>query len=100
MARASLVIVGGPVSFSTTSLRPFGPSVTLTASASALTPCSSRKRASVLYRSFFAVALLPFVGGSMSRGHSGAEDGAPAHPAPVEIVEGLLEILQRVRRRV
>ena len=37
----SLVIVGGPVNFSRMALRPFGPSVTLTASASALTPCSS-----------------------------------------------------------
>ncbi|SKZ29684.1 Uncharacterised protein [Mycobacteroides abscessus subsp. abscessus] len=44
----SLVIVGGPVSFSSTALRPFGPNVTLTASARALTPRSSRSRASAL----------------------------------------------------
>ena len=38
----SLVIVGGPASRSSTTLRPFGPSVTLTALASASTPsCSS-----------------------------------------------------------
>src|ERR1700730_1355050 len=95
----SLVIVGGPVSFSRTALRPFGPSVTFTASASALTPCSRRSRASLLYRSSFAMVLLPFVGGSVSRGHSGDEDRASAHPARVEIVEGLLEVLQQIRRR-
>ena len=42
----SLVIVGAPNFLSRTTLRPSGPRVTLTASASALTPCSSRCRAS------------------------------------------------------
>jgi hypothetical protein len=51
----SFVIVGGPVNFSKTALRPLGPSVTFTASARALTPCSNRVRASALYRSSFAM---------------------------------------------
>jgi hypothetical protein len=50
----------------------------LTASASALTPCSKRARASVLYRSSFAMVLL--------LSGSGNQDGAAAHPARVEIV--------------
>ena len=41
----SLVIVGAPNFFSITTLRPFGPSVTLTVSASLLTPASSPRRA-------------------------------------------------------
>ena len=44
----SLVIVGGPASRSSTTLRPFGPSVTLTVLASASTPSCSRRRASWL----------------------------------------------------
>jgi hypothetical protein len=42
----SLVIVGAPHFLSMTTLRPFGPSVTLTTSASALTPRSRLRRAS------------------------------------------------------
>src|SRR5215472_4502788 len=42
----SLVIVGAPHFLSMTTLRPFGPSVTLTASASLSTPRSSARRAS------------------------------------------------------
>ena len=41
----SLVIVGAPNFLSSTTLRPFGPSVTLTVSASLLTPASSRRLA-------------------------------------------------------
>ena len=41
MVTPSLVIVGPPNFLSSTTLRPRGPRVTLTASASALTPCSS-----------------------------------------------------------
>ncbi len=44
----SLVIVGAPLSRSSTTLRPFGPSVTLTVSASTSTPTCSRRRASSL----------------------------------------------------
>src|SRR4051794_10975481 len=43
----SLVIRGAPKLFSSTTLRPFGPSVTLTASARIVTPLSIRVRASV-----------------------------------------------------
>src|SRR3954447_19492789 len=43
----SLVILGAPKLFSSTTLRPFGPSVTLTASARMVTPLSIRVRASV-----------------------------------------------------
>src|SRR4051794_20833270 len=47
----SLVIVGAPNFLSSTTYRPFGPRVTLTASASWLTPRSSARRASSLKRS-------------------------------------------------
>src|SRR5437763_3273757 len=46
MVTPSLVIVGAPNFFSRTTLRPFGPSVTLTASASLFTPASRPRRAS------------------------------------------------------
>ena len=42
----SLVIRGAPKDLSSTTLRPLGPSVTLTASARMLTPCIRRSRAS------------------------------------------------------
>jgi len=42
MDTPSLVMVGAPNFFSITTLRPFGPRVTLTVSASLLTPASSR----------------------------------------------------------
>ncbi len=45
MDTPSLVMVGAPNFFSITTLRPFGPSVTLTVSASLLTPASSPRRA-------------------------------------------------------
>src|ERR671918_1623643 len=51
----SLVIVGAPHFFSKTTLRPLGPSVTLTASASLLTPLSSLRRASSWNFSCFAI---------------------------------------------
>ena len=46
MDTPSLVIVGAPHFFSSTTLRPFGPSVTRTASASLFMPASSPRRAS------------------------------------------------------
>src|SRR4051812_21623711 len=45
MVTPSLVMVGAPHFFSTTTLRPLGPIVTLTASASLLTPASRPRRA-------------------------------------------------------
>jgi hypothetical protein len=55
MLTPSLVIVGAPVRRSRTTLRPFGPSVTLTASASASTPDCSRRRASSLKWRIFPI---------------------------------------------
>ena len=52
----SLVTTGDPVIFSRITLRPLGPSVDLTASASWSTPASNRARASAPKRSSFAIA--------------------------------------------
>src|SRR5437588_11381063 len=49
MVTPSLVIVGAPNFLSSTTYRPMGPSVTLTALATASTPCSSALRASASY---------------------------------------------------
>src|SRR6476661_4431809 len=46
METPSLVIVGAPNFLSSTTLRPFGPSVTLTVSANLFTPASRARRAS------------------------------------------------------
>src|ERR1051326_1890520 len=54
MVTPSLVIVGGPNFLSSTTLRPFGPRVILTASASASIPRFSARRASSLYSSCLA----------------------------------------------
>ena len=53
----SLVTVGAPKLFSSTTLRPFGPSVTLTAFARTLTPFSIRERASSEKRTSLGVAM-------------------------------------------
>src|SRR3954454_5455749 len=55
MVTPSLVIVGAPNFLSSTTLRPRGPRVTLTVSASVLTPCSSRCRASSEKLRIFAI---------------------------------------------
>src|SRR5215469_13178524 len=52
----SLVTTGEPVIFSRMTLRPFGPSVVFTASASWSTPASSRARASAPKRSSLAMS--------------------------------------------
>src|SRR5215207_4362207 len=52
----SFVIVGAPNFLSRTTLRPRGPSVTLTVSASLLTPASSARRASSSNLSIFAMS--------------------------------------------
>ncbi len=54
----SLVIRGAPKLFSMTTLRPLGPSVTRTASASVCTPRSRRSRASPENRTSFALIVL------------------------------------------
>src|SRR4051794_4103499 len=51
----SLVIVGAPNFFSSTTLRPLGPSVTFTASASLFTPASSARRACSSNFSIFGI---------------------------------------------
>ena len=51
----SLVMVGAPHFFSSTTLRPFGPSVTLTASARMFMPRSSPRRASSSKAIIFAM---------------------------------------------
>ena len=54
----SLVMRGAPKDLSITTLRPLGPSVTLTASARMLTPRSMRSRASVSKRTSLAAIVL------------------------------------------
>src|SRR5262249_33118518 len=54
MVAPSLVVVGRPSLLSSTTLRPRGPSVILTASASLSTPRRSDARASSLYETCFA----------------------------------------------
>src|SRR5262245_34185365 len=58
METPSLVIVGAPHFLSSTTLRPFGPRVTLTASASLSTPASRARRASSSNLSSFAISSL------------------------------------------
>src|ERR1700758_3147493 len=56
MDTPSLVIVGAPHFFSRTTLRPLGPSVTLTASARLFRPRSRPRRASSSYAIVLAIA--------------------------------------------
>ena len=58
MVTPSLVTTGEPVIFSRITLRPFGPSVDFTASASWSTPASIRSRACSPNRSSLAIGLL------------------------------------------
>ena len=55
MVTPSLVMVGAPQDFSRTTLRPFGPRVTLTASASVFSPFSRLRRASSSNAIIFAM---------------------------------------------
>ena len=54
MVTPSFVTTGEPVIFSRMTLRPFGPSVDFTASASLSTPASSRSRASATEAQFLS----------------------------------------------
>src|SRR6476620_9188924 len=56
METPSLVMVGAPNFLSSTTLRPFGPSVTLTESASLFTPDSRARRASSSNLRIFAIS--------------------------------------------
>src|SRR5665647_1145732 len=60
MVTPSLVMVGAPHCLSMTTLRPFGPSVTLTALASLSTPRSSDLRAASLNSSVLAMCFLNY----------------------------------------
>ena len=91
----SLVIVGAPNFLSITTLRPFGPRVTFTVSASLLTPASRpRRAASSNFRIFGIGDAIPL---SMSRplghcrGTKGVADGraSPAPPAPGDYLSSL-----------
>src|SRR5882762_5641677 len=66
----SFVMVGAPKLFSSTALRPFGPSVALTALARTFTPLNMRWRASSLNRTSFAaiVVILQLLG--FNHGHN------------------------------
>ena len=59
MDTPSFVIVGAPHFFSSTTLRPFGPSVTRTASASLFMPASSARRACSSYAICFGITENP-----------------------------------------
>src|SRR3954447_8690284 len=93
MLTPSLVIVGAPVRRSSTTLRPFGPSVTLTASASSSTPACSRRRASSL-----KWRILPMCGLSLGGGRD--EDAPPLEPSPVEVGHRVVDGVERIRGRV
>ena len=73
MVTPSLVMVGAPHFLSRTTLRPLGPSVTLTALASASTPRSSARRASSSNSRILAMCLRP----SMRRSRAGGDDRRP-----------------------
>src|SRR6476469_2509641 len=59
METPSLVIVGAPHFFSSTTLRPLGPSVTLTASARVFIPRSRPRRASSSKAMILAIRVVP-----------------------------------------
>src|SRR5438045_900094 len=71
----SLVIRGAPNDLSSTTLRPFGPSVTLTALARMSMPRNMRSRASPLNRTSFAAMLtVPFCLGGFALGRAAFDD--------------------------
>src|SRR5690606_27436195 len=88
----SLVMRGAPNDLSRTTLRPFGPRVTFTASARMLTPRSIRSRASVLnLTSLAAMSLAPgclWGCGSESVSGDDAEDVAFLHDQHFGAVDG------------
>src|SRR3712207_1737003 len=85
MVTPSLVMVGAPNFLSRTTLRPRGPSVTLTASASLSTPRSSARRASSL--NLMILAMGPFRSGGARGGTTTApgpgQDGSPGRSGDV-----------------
>src|SRR5699024_9017347 len=85
MVTPSLVMVGAPHFLSRTTLRPLGPSVTLTVLASLSTPRSRARRASSLYRISLAISFRASV-------HSVVDDGEDV--AGAEDEELLVAVLQ------
>src|SRR4051812_9257282 len=94
----SFVIVGAPVSRSRTTLRPFGPSVTLTVLASSCTPAWSSRRASWLKCSRLPIGSL--LGGGGLADALRDQDPAPLEPPVVEIGHRIVDGVQRIRARV
>src|SRR6201999_2019941 len=86
MVTPSLVTTGEPVIFSMITLRPLGPSVDLTASASLSTPASSKSRACAPKRSSLAMVTASLRG----------EHGPAANPAGVQVGERVQRRVQRV----
>src|SRR3954466_989226 len=94
----SFVIVGAPVSRSRTTLRPFGPSVTLTVLASSSTPAWSSRRASWLKCSRLPIGSL--LGGGGLADALRDQDPAPLEPSVVEIGHRVVDGVQRIGARV
>src|SRR6188768_2112781 len=79
MVTPSLVIVGAPHFLSMTTLRPFGPSVTFTASASLLTPVSRALRALSSNCRVLGISLLRPSMSGVERADRRRRPGARAH---------------------
>src|SRR3954454_22109018 len=94
----SLVIIGTPVRRSRTTLRPFGPSVTLTVLASSSTPAWSSRRASWLKCSRLPIGSL--LGGGGLADALRDQDPAPLEPSVVEIGHRVVDGVQRIGARV
>src|SRR3954453_2090318 len=95
----SFVIVGAPVRRSSTTLRPFGPSVTLTVLASSSTPAWSSRRASWLKCSRLPIHSL-LRGRRVLPDTLRDEDPAALEPPVVEVGHRVVDGVQRIRARV
>src|SRR5215213_8220547 len=92
MVTPSLVIVGAPNFLSRTTLRPRGPRVTLTVSASLSTPRSSERRASSLNLMILAMP-------DLSIRRQGVERRPPRRTREFGPAGAVGELLERPRRR-
>src|SRR4051812_24701248 len=95
----SFVIVGAPVRRSSTTLRPFGPSVTLTVFASSSTPAWSSRRASWLKCSRLPIHSL-LRGRRVLPDTLRDEDPAALEPPVVEVGHRVVDGVERIRARV
>src|SRR5205814_10395569 len=82
MLTPSLVIVGAPHFFSSTTLRPFGPSVTFTASASWFLPRSRPRRASPSNAILLAIRRCPPGQSCVRNPHRRSGLERPRRPVP------------------